>query len=365
MPGHDPVASNAASPRPRGRGVIWALVLAVIVIAGWQAWRAWQALRGAPAGNVAAVTTVAGDDDAPVGDPLLAIRALRREQHDLAQRISDVTAGQQVLRDEVLGVGERAALVEQSVAAIASPRAQGEQALRLDEAELLLTIGQQQIELAADVGGAMRAYALADGVLAGSTDPAVVDLRQPLAQEMAAMRALPPDPRRVLAGRLDAFEASLASAPFADAAEAPAAHPSLVDRVVGSMVEVHRAQARDLLDPASRDAALTALRLELTMARLALAQRDGDAFHAALARMDAWLPRLYGPVLVARQRRLLQDLGSAPVRIVLPTLGGTLAELRRLRLQQPAPVIAAPAATAPVPPARSRQRAPAPDAASR
>jgi uroporphyrin-3 C-methyltransferase len=335
-----PDSIAAAPPRRRGRALLWLMILALLAFGGWELRAWWHA-------NIPSAQVVAASDDASIGDAATAIGALRREQHELAQRMSDATASNQVLRDEVLGVGERAALLEQSVARIASPRAQGEQALRLDEAELLLTIGQQQLALSSDIGAALHAYALADGTLAGSTDPAALNLRQSLAQEVAAMRALPPDPRAAIAGRLDAFEASLESLPFA--AEAPrAARASVLDRVVGSMVEVRHAQTQDLLDPAAREAALTAVRLEITLARLALERRDAIAFRAALTRIDASLPRLYSPATVAHQRQLLADLQRAPLRIDLPTLGGTLDELRRLRQSQPdatVPVAPAPAAT--------------------
>ena len=346
-------SSTAALPRRgrmRGQLLLWLLTLALIAIGGWQL-RAWWRETMQPADSIAAQP-----DDTVVADPSTAINALRREQHALAQRMSDASASSQVLRDEVLGVGERAALLEQSVTRIASPRAQGEQALRLDEAELLLTIGQQQLVLSSDVGSALHAYALADGTLAGSTDPAALNLRQSLAQEIAALRALPPDPRAVVAGQLDAIEASLAGQPFADTAQR-AERTSVFDRVVGSMVEVRRSQQQDLLDPASREAALTVVRLELTLARLALERRDAAAFHAALTRIDGWLPRLFAPTTVAQQRRQLAALQNTPLRIDLPALGGTLDELRRLRQTQP-DVPATPPPTPTTPPA-SRTKTPA------
>lgn len=357
MASNDPSvpATIASSRRPRGAGLLWLIVLVALGLGGWKFYGWWQERHPAPAVPLAAAPG-ASDAAEPVGDPLAAIAALRREQHELAQRMSDATSSQQVLRDEVLGVGERAALLEQSVQRIASPRAQGEQALRLDEAELLLTIGQQQIELSSDVGGALHAYTLADGALAGANDPSVVNLRQSLAQEVAAMRALPPDPRGALAGQLDALESTLDTSPFAAGPPAPAAKASVLDRVVGSMVEVRRAQAQDLLDPASREAALTATRLELTLGRLALERRDAGAFHGALVRLERWLPRLYAPATVARQRELLAQMQRASLRIDLPTLGGTLAELRRLRQEQPAGAAPEPAA----PPAAPANAGPAP-----
>ena len=328
----DPAGSSAAMPRrggARGRLILWLLTLLLIALAGWQL-REWWRTNMQPA----AASVAPPSDDAAVADVPGAIDALRREQHALAQRMSDTAAGSQVLRDEVLGVGERAALLEQSVARIASPRAQGEQALRLDEAELLLTIGQQQLELSSDVGGTLHAYTLADGTLAGSTDAATLNLRQSLAQEIAALRALPPDPRANLAGQLDAFEASLLAQPFADASRR-SDRASVFERMVGSMVEVRRMQQKDLLDPAARDSALTAVRLELVLARLALERRDAVALRATLARIDGWLPRLFAADVVARQRAQLAAIQRVPLKIDLPTLGATLAELRRLRQAQP------------------------------
>jgi uroporphyrin-3 C-methyltransferase len=338
-----PVSSATVLPphsRARGRLLLWLLTFLLLAIGSWQV-HAWWHANMQPADTVAAQS-----DDAAIADLPGAINALRREQRTQAQRLSDAAASSQVLRDEVLGVGERAALLEQSVTRIASPRAQGEQALRLDEAELLLTIGQQQLVLASDIGSALHAYALADGTLAGSTDPAALNLRQSLAQEIAALRALPPDPRAEVAGQLDAFEAGLEAQPFTDVSPRTE-RASVFDRVVGSMVEVRHSQQQDLLDPASRDAALTAIRLELTLTRLALERRDAVAFHAALTRIDGWLPRLFAPATVAQQRRQVAALQRTPLRIDLPTLGGTLDELRRLRQSQPnasvAPATAPPA----------------------
>ncbi|MBS0461044.1 MAG: uroporphyrinogen-III C-methyltransferase [Proteobacteria bacterium] len=349
MPGNPSSAPSTATPqRPRGRGLLWLVVLVVAALAAWQAWTWWHGAQRANPG-AAADGGVGTDTAQDIGDPAAAIAAVRRDQRELAQRMTDVVAGQRVLREEVLGVGERAALVEQSVARIAAnPPTAGEQALRLDEAELLLTIGQQQIELSADAGAALHAYALADDVLAGSTDPATINLRQSLAAEMAALRALPPDPRTVLGGRLDAFAATVDAPPFVAPPAPPAKGSGLFDRIVGSMVEVHRDSAQDLLDPASRQAGLTAVRLEITLARLALERRDTAAFHAALGRIDGWLVRLFDPATVASQRALLAPLQHENLRIELPALGGTLRELRRLRLDRPAlpPAAPPPAASA-------------------
>ena len=315
----------------RGNLILALIVLIALLVGGWKLRDWWQAHQSRNA-----VDTVSGEDANPAGAS--AIDGLHREQHALAQRLADSATNNKILRDEVLGLGERAALLEASVARIAGPRAQGEQALQLDEVDLLLTIGQQQLQLAGDLPGALHAYALADSTLAASADPNLLDLRQTLAQEIAALRALPPDPRATLGGRLDALQASIDTLPLATI-DPPQrdGHAPLLDRMLGSMVSVQRRDTRDLLSPAAREAGMTALRLEFTVARLALERRDERAFNASLARIDGWLPRLLPPgAPLQLQQRQLAALKNQPLRIELTVLGTSLDALRRLRAARPA-----------------------------
>lgn len=302
------------------------IVLIALLVGGWKLHDWWQARQAR-----AAVDSMPSEDADSSAQTL--IDSLRREQHALAQRMADTATNNKILRDEVLGLGERSALLEESVARIAGPRAQGEQALQLDEVDLLLTIGQQQLQLAGDLPSALHAYALADSTLAASADPNLLDLRQTLAQEIAALRALPPDPRAILGGRLDALEAGLDAVPLAAIDPPPRdARAPLLDRVLGSMVSVQRRDTRDLLSPAAREAGMTALRLEFTVARLALERRDERAFNASLDRIDGWLPRLLPPgALLQQQQRQLAALKNQPLRLELPVLGSSLDALRRLR----------------------------------
>ena len=112
-----------------------------------------------------------------------------------AERLQQADATNRVLRDELLGLGERSAIIEQSFERFADPDRHGAQALRLDEAELLLSLGQQRLLIAGDLDAARRAYALAAGVLDGVDDPAYLSLRQTLGQERAALDAIESEPR--------------------------------------------------------------------------------------------------------------------------------------------------------------------------
>jgi len=97
-------------------------------------------------------------------------------------------------------------------------------------------------------------------------------------------------------------------------------------------VQVRRTGGQDLLSPADRGAAETALALDIGLARSALASGDQAAFRRALARIDAWLRRLYadGPLLRERRARVAR-LRALELGYQLPIAGATLRQLQSLR----------------------------------
>lgn len=312
-------------PARRQRSALpWLLALALLALLGWRAWSAWDDWQSRNART---------EDARLRHQQALEARldALRRDQRAQAQRITRSDATNRVLREEVIGIGQRAALLEDSVARLADPSRHGAQALRLDEAELLLVAGAQRLQLAGDADGARRAYALAAGVLDGIDDPAGLDLRQALAQERAALDALGTDPKQVALARLEAFAATLPS-PAALPARAPDAQRSWWRRAFSRLVEVRPSDRGVVVAPAERNAGFAALQLELTLARAAAERRDADAWQAALARVDAWSGRLWpaSPALQA-QRERLAVLRALPLAPRMPTLGSTLRQLQAMR----------------------------------
>lgn len=333
------------APRRRGGGLrllLMLVVLAALVLGGWKVWDWWQTRR---------------TDDGP-SEPELAIRLdgieqrmnrLRTGHQSLEQRLWAATATNRVMREELLGMGQRASLLEETIARYGDQRERGETALRLDEAELVLSQAQQRLVLAHDSQGALRAYALAEGLLAAVNEPVYINLRQSLAQELAALRALPPDARAAAAGELDALDALLATLPADDIdASATLAKASTLDRLFSPFVQLRRSDERRLAPP-ERANAFAALQVEITLARAALERRDQIGFRQALVRIDGWLARLYGDHAALRTPRArLHTLSETPLAPELPTLGSTLAQLRALRASTGAPP--APASPPPVTP---------------
>ena len=308
---------------------MWLIVLLLLALLGWRGWQAWQ-MRVAREHDRA-------DEAAQQWQALnTRIDALRTDQRAQAQRLQQADATNRVLRDELLGIGQRAALLEDSVRKLADPERHGAQALRLDEVELLLGQGEQRLRLTGDLDGARRAYALAAGVLAGvdgaQTDSAgYLNLRQALVQERAALDALGADPKALVAGRLDAFAATLAMPTRTSIT--PDSALSWWRRAFAHIVEVRPSNRTVVVDGADRAAAFAALQLELALARAAIERRDEGAFRAALARADGWLLRLWPDSLALRHRRAqLQALRALPLALTLPTLGSTRQQLQALRV---------------------------------
>jgi uroporphyrin-III C-methyltransferase len=320
------VTDSAASAPSRNRlaGPSFAVVLVILALVGWAGWRHWQA---------GVATRTAEHDTSQRLDALQGrVDSLRRDQRAQAQRMQQAEATNRLLREELLGLGQRAALMEDTLSRLADPDRHGAQSLRLDEVEFLLSAAAQRLELASDLDGARRAYQLAAGVLDGIDDPAWLSLRQTLAQERVALDALGEAPRVLAAGRLDALEATLSALPQRPVAAPDAPQPAWWQRLVARVVEARPTAGHAMATPGERAPGLAALRLELTLARAALERGDREGFAAALQRSQAWVLRLW-PESPQREAAIqaLKDLQAQPLRPELPVLGTTLEQLRRLR----------------------------------
>ncbi|QQQ01659.1 uroporphyrinogen-III C-methyltransferase [Lysobacter enzymogenes] len=324
----DPVStssSTAAAPRRGSSAWLW-LLLALLVAAGggWFGWREWQQRE------------VREREQAADGAQRLEaleqrVDTLRTNQDAQNRRIVQADSTNRVLRDELHGIGQRAALIEDSVSKLADPNRHGAQAMRLDETELLLTLGQQRLQIAGDLEGARRAYLLAGGVLDGIDDPAYLSLRQTLLQETAALKELGIEPRMQAMAKLDALAQGL-SLPE-DTAKTVAAEPSpWWRRAFGTLIETQPVNRTVASHPADRAAALAGLQLEISLARAAAERRDAAGYKVALKRAEHWVQRL-SPPSPAQDQQLarLRELAAMPLSLTVPTLGTTLQQLRQLR----------------------------------
>ncbi len=315
--------SPSVPPRRSRAGSLLLLLLLLIVVAvaivmGWRYWQHQQAQSVALAEQQRQIL------DASVA-------SLRSTQKGLAKRLQQAEATNRVLRDELLGIGERATLLEDSISRIADPDREGAQALRLDELELLLGIGQQRLQLADDLDGARRVLALAAPLLGGIENPAYLNLRQTLAQEQAALEVLGLDPRMRANALIDALARDLQTMPTVTE-RLPDHQSPWYERLMDRIVRVRPTAGAGLPGRADREAALAAMQVELSLARAAVERRDDKGMATALDRIDAWLQKLQ-PSKLAADRKRISELKAISLQVDAPLSGSTLQQLRALRGQ--------------------------------
>jgi uroporphyrin-3 C-methyltransferase len=261
------------------------------------------------------------------------VEALRRDQRSTSQRVQDAAATNRVLRDEMLGLSQRSALLEDNLAKLADSTRHGAQALQLEETELLLGQAAQRLAYADDVEGAKRLYALAASTLADVPGNDYLNVRQALMQERNAVDALGPGVRVSTAAQLATFSKALERLPQqVDAVPGAEAATPWWHQVLAPFVTITPTHTQGPLTDAERVTGWDALQLELTLARAAVERGDQPGFTHAVDRVALWLPRLWPDSPALRERRAeLQQLRMRVLQPALPELGSTLQQLRSMR----------------------------------
>ncbi len=261
------------------------------------------------------------------------VEQLEQERSTLQQRLSDSSNRTNLLRDEVLGVTERAGLIEDSIRELSRTERSAQDSLHLNEAELLLSIANERWQLSGDLPGTLHATELASQSINALKDPQWVNLRQTIAQELIAFRALGPDPRLTAKGELDALEAALPQfSPSTGQAsqEQDSAHG--LTRLLNALIRIQPTGQQTLITPSDQHAAKTALELEMANARMALNLRHSADFKASVVRINQWLVRLYAntPQLKEHRAKLL-TVANTPLNMPMLLAGSSLAELQRAK----------------------------------
>lgn len=339
-----------AKPAPRAQrgglgwliGLIGVLALGGAAYAVWQVSRLEQALSDSRASGLDRV-------EARLQPLAQSVDQLRRDVEAMRARLADGDSVNRSLREEVLGLGERSRNLEDAVANLADQRLSSRDAIALNEAEYLLLIARQRLELFQDAPGALAAYRLADGALAAAENPLYASTRQTIAAEIDALtKAHPADTQSVLA-TLEQVRTAAAGWPTrsSGADEAPAAD-SRFARMFGAFVRVSRddAPALGARDPTLQRALVA---IDLRRAEAAVLARDEAAYRQALSGAQAGIRGAFdtGDAAVGRALDQLDQLAATPLAPALPELGTALRELRNLRATR---ALSQPAATAIEPP---------------
>ena len=324
-------AAEPAPPVARRRGGTLALLVALIalVLAGFALWRVIAIERG----RSDAETAMRNDLDTRIADLVRNGDQRKRDLDALRSRLADADTVNKGVREELLALGERSRHLEDAVANLAEQRLTGRDALALNEAEFLLQLAQERLELFHDAQAALAAYKLADSALAAAEDPVFAGVRQTIGAEMQALEAAKPLETNATLAALDRVRGGLATLPAKSERVAAAAAPP--SRLAALLQQFVRVSTDDSAAPGQRDAGLarTLAAIDLRAAQAALLARDPAAYTAALVRTRATIAASFDadaqPVKDALAE--IDRLSSAPLAPALPELGSALRELRNLR----------------------------------
>lgn len=329
-----PIIAPAASeniPRKSRRAPLLVLLLLLIAAVGAWAWWRYFAVHTDVPQQVATLHT-------RVDEITRTITQLRSSTDTLRARLDDGEKVDASVRQQLLALGDRMRLAEDALANLADHRLSGHDALALDGAESLLTLGGERYRLFHDAPAAIAAYRLADSTLAGVDDTAFSTVRQSIAGEMAALSDLHAADPSALVARLRTLRTQMPqwrdSAPAVS--PAAAAEPrSRLARVLETFVQVRRddeaaaqVQVRDGV--IARDL----IALDLREAEVAALARDSANYRDALAAARAQIAAAYDvqASAVAAALHEIDALAQAQLAPAAPAvLGAALKELRNLR----------------------------------
>lgn len=274
-------------------------------------------------GQSAAVDNGASASSAPVNSDIESLKA----------RFGDAQKVNALLREQSLALTERLSLVEDALANMSRGMAPAASTLKLDEADYLMSLAQIRLELFNDVDHAQRAMELADSQLAGVNDPKLARIRQTIAIELDALRAVPRIDAAGISAKLTALRIQIDKLPvqIGETGSDGGRIARLLDRylVVRREGEVMPVVGR------SAWAVREGLKIEIERAQLALERRESDTFDAALQTADSLAKQalLIGDLAVTRFFTELDSVRSHRINLQMPSLGAALIELRSSRGQ--------------------------------
>ncbi len=313
-------ASKVQSYTPRSFKGWMAAILALILL-GFSGYALLR--QESTSGQSAAVDNGASASSAPVNSDIESLKA----------RFGDAQKVNALLREQSLALTERLSLVEDALANMSRGMAPAASTLKLDEADYLMSLAQIRLELFNDVDHAQRAMELADSQLAGVNDPKLARIRQTIAIELDALRAVPRIDAAGISAKLTALRIQIDKLPvqIGETGSDGGRIARLLDRylVVRREGEVMPVVGR------SAWAVREGLKIEIERAQLALERRESDTFDAALQTADSLAKQalLIGDLAVTRFFTELDSVRSHRINLQMPSLGAALIELRSSRGQ--------------------------------
>lgn len=382
-----------------GRGLpLVALLLALLALgltlaAGWFGYQQWQTLNSELAsarnqgGNAASEARALAERVAEVSGGQQNLTTGLDELQGSVARLGEDVAGvaqqfaeqQQLLGRERTQLDERETQLRSLVADLHARVGRSGNQWLVAEAEYLVKLADYRLRLADDPATARTALALADERLHATGDPGWSGVRAQIARDLTALDTLERPDVTGMWSRLGALigqvpnlqladdprtltQTAIASEPVLAAPEERSWRTLLSDLWAGikNAVRIRRNDepVAAMLPPEQEYFLYENLRLRLEQARLALVQGRGDIYRESLHESREWLGRHFAADAVSQgMAGTLAELLASPVEVALPDLSDSLRALqaRRELLKALPPPAAEPAEPAATPPAAAAE----------
>ncbi len=342
VPDEEPSAASGRGESRRGGfwgGLLWAIiVLAIIAAAGFELHRRAMPMLKERDDRIAAL------------EQSVARAATNAESQRV--RTSDLLASQQRAAGDVARFNERLEAQDEAVGQLREEVGGGRVRVQLAVVEQLLMLANDRLVVGREIAATITALEAADARLAALKDPRMFAVREAIAQERAALQAVPAvdevGAALMLSGLIERTSRLplSAQAPGHFTASAPEAVAlpedagawarawAAVKQAVASAFTIRRADgpSPQLLSVEQSDLVRQMLALKLEAARLALLRRNATSLREICVSASRWLEdyfRKNDPAVIAAQADLqrLQELQLSPP---LPDISRSLGLLRGL-----------------------------------
>lgn len=355
----DATESTGEKPRRTGNAVAWLALLvslAAVAIVGYGEFSEWRN------------DDIRPDHGTDIGDNRTSIAALRRDLDASQKRLGDVSNQVATLPAEDLSdrietlqndmerqlrllntVPSRMTSLEGSVASLAGISAGARQTFLLAEAEYYLQIANAQLQLANNPQLATLALGMADERVTQLSDPALIDVRRTIADELAALELMDkPDLAGVtltLASLARVVESLPITSPSQGTATTDAANSdeqgnaakawsSVKDAMSGLVKVTPPEQAKlQLLSPDVEYFLRNNIAMQLQAARLALLRGEQTLFEQALDDAGALLKTYFDTesAQVISAQQTLAEIRTDVSTTAIPDISNSLRLLRQYR----------------------------------